>query len=140
MREHRPEPVEGLRRDARPELRDVALEVGADEILAQQEALVVRACQETVGEAPAEPERLAPSLPAAGLEDVERTHVHVGDATGQALAGLPEQIDGCGAEDKEATVASALAASLVYQSPQRLEQLGHAMDLIEDDEPVLVRA
>ncbi len=53
--EHGPEPFERLCRDTGPELRDVALEAGADEIVAQRQALGVRAGEVAVGEAAAQP-------------------------------------------------------------------------------------
>ena len=70
VREHRPEPAQGLRRDARPELRDVALEVGADELRAPAQARRVGSGQQALRKAAAQPERVEPL--AADLAGVER--------------------------------------------------------------------
>lgn len=126
MREHRPEALQGLGGHARRELRHVAFEVGADEVLAQHEALVVGAGEEAVREATAQPELLALGLRLPCFEHVEGAHVDVGDAAGQALARLPEQIDRRGARHQEPAVPVPAPAALVDQAAQRLEELQHA--------------
>ena len=54
--EHRPQPPQGLGRDAPPELRDVALEVGADEVRPPGQAGLVVGREEAVGESSPHPE------------------------------------------------------------------------------------
>jgi len=58
VREHRPEPAKGLGRDARTELRDVALEVGANEIRAPAQARRIGSGQQAFREPAAQPERI----------------------------------------------------------------------------------
>jgi hypothetical protein len=138
MGEHRPEPLEGFGRDAWTELRHVALEVGADEVVAQHEALGVRAGQEAVREASAKPEGLAFGLPLPGLEHVEGAHVDVGDAAGEALARLAEQVDRGRAQHQEPPITLTMMTALVDQAATRLKQLGYTVNLVEDDQAVLV--
>ncbi len=72
--------------------------------------------------------------------NVKRSHVDIGDATGEAFAGLPEQIDGSRAEYEEPAGAMTAAAALVNQAAQRLEYFRRAVDFIENDQPVLIGA
>ena len=74
------------------------------------------------------------------LKRVERAEVHVGDPPGQALAGLAQQLDRRRPEDEKTPGASSAAATLIDESAQRLEDLRHAVDLIEDDQAVFVGA
>ena len=73
VREHRPQPPQRLGRDARAQLRDLALEVCADEVLAPAQADRVSPREEAVWEAASDPELV--QLLRADLGDVERRRV-----------------------------------------------------------------
>ena len=136
MRQHRPEPAQGLRRDARPELRDVALEVGTDEIRAPAQARRVGSGQQTLWKSTAQPECVE-SL-ATDFNRVERCQLQIANASCERLARLLEQIDRRRAEYKESTCAPAVPPSRVDEPAQALEELRCALDFVEDDELVLV--
>ena len=100
VREHRPEPAEGVGAEVDPELRDVAFEVRADELLAPSLARGVAGRQERAWEAPAQPQG-SPTLrsdlgDAQAVERVER------DATRERLRALAQQIRRRAAEHDEA--------------------------------------
>lgn len=63
VRQHGPEPAQGLRRHAQAEGRDVTLEIGADEILAPQQAVAIARGEMAVGKAATQPEPREGSLP-----------------------------------------------------------------------------
>ncbi len=132
MREHRPEATQRLGRDARPELRDIALEVRPDEIGAPAQALPVGRGKQALGKAAAEPERVE-SL-AARLAGIERGEFQVADAPGRRLARLLEQIDRRRAEDEKASLDAPAPPAGVDESPQGPEELRRALDLVQDDE------
>ena len=56
---------------------------------------------------------------------------------GQRFAGLAQQVDRCGPQDQESTLALAAAPAPVDDAAQGLEQLRHPVDLVQDDEPIL---
>ena len=130
--EHGPQSPQRLGRDARAQLRYVALEVGADEVLAPAQADRVVARQEAVREAAPDPELVQRSL--SHLGEVEGGEFNERDPPGQALAGLGQQVDRGGAQQQEPPGASALAPGLVDHAAQRFEQARRPVDLIEDDE------
>jgi hypothetical protein len=70
MGEHRPPPLQCLGRDAWAELRNLALEVCADEVFSPTQAGCVVGREQTVGESSADPEPVQLGL--ADLCDVER--------------------------------------------------------------------
>src|SRR5919106_1339576 len=136
VREHRPEPAQGLRRDAWPELRDVALEVGADEIRAPAQARRVRCGQQTFRKPTAQPQGI--EALATNLAGVERGELQIADASRERLARLFEQVDRCRAQDENPPLAPPAPPSGVDKPSQVPEELRHALDLVEDDELVLV--
>ena len=137
--EHRPQSLQGLgRQPPLGELGDVALQVGADEIAAEGEAVGIAGRQEAVGKPAAHPERRHRRRRGGDVEHVERVERHVLDASGQALPRLPEQVHGCGPQDQEAPRAPACPPAPVDQASQLLKQLGRAVDLVENDEAILV--
>ena len=84
MREHGPEPADGLRGQARREHRDVPLQVTPDEVPPPAQTLVVTGAEEALGETAADPEpadvagRCGPDL-----LQIERLELDLGDAAGQ---------------------------------------------------------
>ena len=132
VREHRPQPSQRLGRDPRAQLRNVALEVCADEVLAPAQADRVILCEEAVGETASNPQLI--QLLLAHLGDVERRELDKRDSPRQALARLGQQVDRGGAQQQEPAGPGALAPALVDHPAQRLEQAGRALDLIEDHE------
>ena len=136
MGQHGPEAAQRFRRHARPELRDVAFQVRADEILPPDGAGRVALREKAVGEAAPDPEFLARI--AADFEDVERPQLDIGNAAGQGFARLPEQVDGRRAQQQEAARPDAAAPPPVDQAAKRLEQFRHSLDLIQDHQLVFM--
>ena len=137
--EHRPESFEGEWRDARVELRRVTLKIGADQIPAIDQAVFFAIREEAEREAAANPQ------PGRGLErgfhfeDVEGAEVHILDPAREALR-LLEERNRSRPENQETTHTLAQATSLIDQNAEFGEDLGHLVDLIEDDQSVLIGA
>ena len=91
MREHGPEPAQGLCWDARAELRNVALEVGTDEIRAPAQARRIGRGQQTFRKPTAEPQCI--ELRGTDFAGVERGEFQKTNAPGERFARLLEQID-----------------------------------------------
>ena len=134
--EHRPEAAQRLRRDPRAEHRDVAFEIGADEILPPPLAGAIAAGKEAVREASAHPQAL--DLPLPHLERVERMHFEIAYASGQAFARLAQEIDRRRPEQQKPPCPASLATTRVNQSTEYLEEIGKAVHLVEDDELILM--
>ena len=127
--EHRPQPPQRLRRDTRAELRDVALEVGADEVPSPAQAGRVVGGEEALGKAAAHPELVEPL--AAHLGEVEGRQLGEGDPSGQGLAALGQQLDRGGAEQQEPALPLSFAPAPVDRPAQRFEDARGAVDLVE---------
>ncbi len=136
MGKHGSQAAQGLHWPPRPELRDVALQIGVDEALAPVRARMIGVGQDAVGEATAGPKRAARG--ATDLEDIERRQLDTGDAAGRGLAGRLQQVDRGRAQEQESPGPQAATAPSVDQPAQGLEQLRQALDLVQDDQPVLV--
>ena len=93
-----------------------------------------------LGNPPPQPEGRALRLLRPGLQDVERPEIDIGDAARERLARLAEEIDRGGAEHQEPAMPASGAPAFVDEAPQRHEQLGHPVYLVEDHQPVLVIA
>ena len=133
--QHGPEAEERGGRDAGPKLRNVAFQVGADELLAPDEAAVFGAGEEAVRETAADPEFGV--LRGREFEDVEGAEFHVGDSSREGF-GLLQKVVGSGAEQQEPARSLAPAAATVDEAAEDGEELGHALDFVENDELVLV--
>ncbi len=133
VREHGPESAEGDGRDAGAELGNVAFKIGADEVHAPAHAGGVGGGEETVGKSAAEPEGV---LGVIDFENREAGELFVGDATGEGFGGLLEQVERGGPEDKELAGGASGAAMTVDDAAQDLEEVGSALNFVEDDEPV----
>ena len=142
MGQHGPETAQRFRRHARPELRNVAFEVRAHEVLSPHCARFVALGEKAVRESAPDPEALArvstALATAVGFENVERLQLDVGDAAGQGLPRLPEQVDRRRAQQQESSRPNAAAAPLVDEAAKRLEQLRHALHLVQDHQLVFV--
>ena len=137
--QHRPQPLQRLGRyPPQGELGDVPLQVGANEVAAESEAVGIAGREQAAGKPAAHPERRHRRRRRGDLEHVERVERHVLDASGQALPRLPEQVDGGRSEDQEAARALPQPPAPVDQAAQLLKQLGDTVDLVEDDEAILV--
>ena len=79
-----------------------------------------------------------PPRPQAGLvvrrqfADVQRTEFQVCNSTGEALSGLPKQIQRGRAEQQELPRGFTTPDSLVDDASQRPEQFGGTVDLVQD--------
>jgi len=71
-----------------------------------------------------------------GHQDIQATQLDIGDASGQAFRGLPQQLQGCRAEHQKLSVLAAGTAVLVDQATQDSEQVRGALDLVQDDKLV----
>jgi hypothetical protein len=116
VREHGPEAVERLGGDARTELRDVPLQVGADEVVAPEEALFVGSREKAVRKAAADPQRRDVALRLGGFQDVERAELDVRDAPGEAFSRLPQQVKRRRAQDEEPAVAVTTAPAAIDET------------------------
>src|ERR1019366_21259 len=95
-----------------PEPGSFALHAGADEILAPLQAVGVVGGKVTFGEATANPERAGVAAGCGNLQDVERPHLDIGDASGQRLTGLHQQIHRRRAENQEPGLPSVPASAI----------------------------
>ena len=133
VREHGPEPPQRPRRHARPQLGYVPLQTGPNELLPPLGALPVVLGEEARRESAANPQ--PGGEVAAGLPDVQGRELEIRDAPGQALARLPQQIRGGRSEQQELSGRLAGPDPLVDEHPQRLEQSGRALHLVDHHEP-----
>nr|WP_058555583.1 hypothetical protein [Thiohalocapsa sp. ML1] len=93
--------------------------------------------QVRVREAAAQPKPFPRRAVAGNLQRRQRRQLNVGNAPGQTLAGLAQQVDGRRAEDQKTALALLPAAPAVDHPAQGVEQLRHAVDLVQDHQPVL---
>ena len=119
--EHRPEAQQGASRNRDAELGKVTLEVRVDELLAPDVARLLRP-----GEIGERLSALAPQLVQA--ESMERDDLQ---PSGQRLRGLSEKIGRGTAEDQEACS----GRPPVGQDAQDWEEVGPALDLVDDNHP-----
>ena len=130
--EHGPEPPQRLGRNARPELRDVPLQIRADEGEAPVEALFVAACEVALRKAAATPQ---PPEPGAGnLPRIEGMQLAVGDAPRQRFARLLQQVDGGRAEQQEQSRPLPGLPAFIDDAAQRGEQPRHPVHLVENEQ------
>jgi hypothetical protein len=134
VRKHCPQPSQRLGGNARAKLRDVALQVCADEVLTPAEADRVVGREEALREAASDPERV--ELRPTHLSKVERRQFHEGDPSRERLARLGQQRNRGGAQQQEASGACAFASAPVDDASKRFEKAWCAMDLVEDHELV----
>jgi hypothetical protein len=99
VRDHQPEPVELLRGHGDPELRYVAGEKGADELLPPAQAGLVGLGQERRGKSAPQPQRVEPID--ADFRGVEAREVHEADTSGQRLGHAFHEVERGAAEDEE---------------------------------------
>ena len=137
MRKHGPKAPQCLGRDPRFKCRNIAGEIGAQEITPPVEAWRIALRQRALRVTAAQPERV--QRVGAGLGDVERRQLPIGDTPGETFRRLAQEFDRCGAKQQEPADLAALAPPLVDQPAQRAEQIGSVLDLIENYEFVLVR-
>ena len=128
--------MQGFRGKARPELGNVALEAGADEVHPPAQARGIGIRQQAFREPAAQPERV--EARASDLAGIEWGELQVADASGERLARLLQQVDRRGAEHEEAPLALPAPAAGVDEATQAAEELRCALDLVEDDELVRV--
>ncbi|MGA8041738.1 MAG: hypothetical protein WCA37_02950 [Terracidiphilus sp.] len=136
MGEHRPKPPQCLRRHTGPELRDVTLQISADEVLAPFHAGSVAPSEKTGRKAPAHPQAI--DLGSLHFESIERRELKVGDAARQTFSGLLEKIHRCGSEQEEPAGAFASPSTAINQAAKTLEQLRRPVYFVEDDQLILV--
>ena len=139
MGEHRPESFEGERRDTRVKLRRVALQIGADQVPAIDQAVFFALREEAEREAAADPQPGRRLERGFHLENIEGAQVHILDPAREALRLLQER-NRSRAKDQETTHTIAQATSLIDQNPEFGKDLRHLVDLVEDDQSVLVGA
>ena len=138
--QHGPEPLQRLCRDAPAELRHVALQIGADEVLPEGHAVGVVLGQKAVREAPAHPQRRHGPRVGRSLGHVERVQVDVFDSPGEALPRLTDHVQRRRSQYQETARPPAPPAATVDQSAQLLKQFRDAVNLVQNDEAVLVLA
>ncbi len=130
--EHRPGAAQGFCGSRRPELREVALEVGADEIHSPAQARGIGVRQQAVWKSAAQPKRV--EALGADLGDIEWSELQVADASGERLARLLQQVDRRGVQYEEAPRALPAPPAGVDEATQAAEELRCALDLVEDDQ------
>lgn len=133
--EHRPETAKRGGWNARPELRDVPFEVRANERFAPREAVRVIGREKALRKAAPNPE--VGVLLRRDLQDVERRQLHVGEPAGKRL-GLTQQIGRRRTKKEKSPGPLAAPAPGIDQPAEDREQLGHALNLVDDNEPVFV--
>src|SRR3989338_10505071 len=90
---HAPEAAQGFGSDARAELWDIALQIGADEILPPAQAACSIGSEQAFRKAAANPYFV--SLECLRFQYVEGCKLEISDAPCQCFAGLFEQFQGC---------------------------------------------
>lgn len=134
VREHHPKPAQRFSRQPRSELRNVAFEVRADEILAPEQAPLVVVREHAFGESAAQPEPI--ERDADRLERIERRQFEETHAAGERLSRLPQQTQRGRAKQQIAPRARAFSPRPVDETAQGGEQARHAVHFVEDDQPV----
>jgi hypothetical protein len=132
--EHRPEPAQGFRGDARTELWNVAFQVGANEIHAPAQAGGVGLSQQAVRETTAQPKRV--QTIATDLTHIQRREFQITDAPGERLTGLPQQFDRRQAQHEKASRALTVPPAGIDEPAQAPKQVRRALDFVEYDELV----
>ena len=131
--EHPPQPFQrGSGDRAGRELRDVALQVGGDEVQPVRETVGVVGGKEALREAAAQPQSSESLFVRRRLENIEGMKRYVCDAPRQALARLPQQVHGGRAQDQKPACAPASTAPGIDEATELTKQLRRAMDLVDD--------
>lgn len=133
--DHGPETAQRFRRNGNAELRQVALEERAREVLSPQRRGVVVHGEIAAWKAPALPEQTPVRLPIAAvrrprLGEVEAGHAHQTKPAGQGLRCRLGQCRGRAAEEQKPR-RSRLA---VEQNAQRLEKLRLTLDFVDHNQ------
>ena len=128
VREHRPEAFEDRARDGDAELRHVALEEGADEVAPPAIAVGMAAGRVGRREPAAQPEAIRPARSDFGKR--EPGQLVVGDASGQRLGALAQQVRRGAAEDEKPCG----PPWAVRQDPQARKEIGTPLNLVDDYE------
>lgn len=136
MGEHAPQAPQRFRRDSRTELRNVALQAGADEILPPAQAARGIRRQQAVRKSATHPQIVGRQ--ASRFQHTERRELQVRDPPGQAFAGLLQQVQRGRAEQQALAGASPGPTRPVDEPPQHRKQPGHAMDFVENHQLVLM--
>ena len=126
---HAPEAAKRRRGQADAELRQVALEEGADELSAPRETPGIARSEERPREPtpqPADEQRLG-----TRVLDVEAAELPVGDAPREGFARLAQQLRAGGAEDQEPR----RIVRPIEQDAERRKEFGPALDLVEYHQP-----
>ena len=125
---HRPEATQRLGRHIEAEVRDVAQQKGLNERLAPQSRIAIGAC-EVAARKSAPPPESAP-IRRGRFGDVEPGQLDHAHAPGERLGRAPQQPGRSASEQQEAR----RDIAPIKQHAQRLEELGIALDLVDDDE------
>ena len=134
--QHGPEAPQRLGRNPHPELGNVALPVRADEVEPPAGAGRVTPGCEGVGEAAANPEGI---VPASDLQGIETGQLLVEGPPGQRLRRLPEQRIRSRPDEKKLPGAATAPAALVDLAAEHPKEIRHALDLIQNDQPLGVQ-
>ena len=129
VRDHEPEAAKLFRGNGDAELRDVAGEKGADELLPPVQARLVGVTQERLRKPATKPERVEAVETDFGA--VEATQVDKPHPARQRLRHALDQVERGAAQDEKA----GRRARAIRQDAQQREQVGPALDLVDDDEP-----
>ncbi|MCP5191423.1 MAG: hypothetical protein H6988_13700 [Pseudomonadales bacterium] len=92
--QHAPEAAQGFGGDARTKLGNVPFQIGTYEILPPAQAARFIGREQAVRKPAAQPEIVGRQ--GGRFQHAERRQFKIGDASGQAFAGLFEQVEGCG--------------------------------------------
>ena len=138
MRQHGPEAAQRFRGNARPQLRNVAFQIGSDEVQTPAETVGAGVGQQAVGKAAPYPKRIAPAR--ARFQKIERRQFQIGDTARQGFSRLPQPIHRGGPQQQEAPGPAPLSPPKIDQPAQSLENARKAMNLVEDDQLVRLGA
>src|ERR1017187_2212842 len=133
---HDPEATQGFGGDAGTKLRNIPLQVAADEILPPAQAARGIRSKQTFWKPAAHPEIVPGQV--LCFQHVKRGKLKVSDPTGQAFTRLLEQIKGSGTEQKVLRGLASVASRLVNQTAQYGEKPRRTMDLVENHQLVPV--
>ena len=126
VREHRPEAAERRRRDGAPEFREVPRQKRADEPVAPAAACGFRSRQERAREPTPQPE----PFQVVHIGEVEAIEFVERDASGERLRRLTQEFGRSAPQYEEA----GLRAGTVREDAQELEDVGQAVDFVQNHE------
>jgi hypothetical protein len=130
MSQHRPEPAHGGGWNGHSQLGDIPFKEGSDEALAPSHTVSIGPGEEGPGKSSSYPESF-PGI-GSGLLEIESRELDKFHAACEGLGNILDNSGRCAAQYKK--TASVFGA--INQNAQDIEQFGHDLDLVKDDDSI----